>query len=347
MFDEFIRELRRLERPVRIPIDIPVDDNGYIDRQCPHNDCEALFKVLFDDWRNKVPDTEAYCPKCGVKEDPTNFNTKYQKKYIKKAAKAYAVNRVNRALKRATQRTKPRRFSNALMSFQIHVSYHASPVQVVLPPSASAVLRQDFWCELCSCQYSTVGSGYFCPACGHNSAINDFERNINTIYKTIDGLEEIKQALSDKYDPDTASNVVEKLLENQVEDIVTSFQRVVEALFRKLPNAESFTLNQNLFQRLSEGSDLWCRATGKGYDRYLSKFELQEMAMMFQRRHSLTHNEGMVDQRYVNKSGDRSYAVGQRLVIRKTHVKRLAAIVRKLVCNLQETVVADIELKES
>jgi len=49
----------------------------------------------------------------------------------------------------------------------------------------------------------------------------------------------------------------------------------------------------------------------------------------------------MVDQRYVDKSGDRSYAVGQRLVISVQQVQRLAAIITKLVGGLRDLVTAN------
>ena len=51
MFDEFIRELDQLglSQGVKVPIDLPLDDKGYFDRKCPHVECRADFKVLFDD----------------------------------------------------------------------------------------------------------------------------------------------------------------------------------------------------------------------------------------------------------------------------------------------------------
>jgi hypothetical protein len=51
---------------------------------------------------------------------------------------------------------------------------------------------------------------------------------------------------------------------------------------------------------------------------------------LFQQRHKLAHTEGIVDQDYIVKSGDTTYAVGQRLVIREGAVSRLAELVTKL-----------------
>ena len=342
MFDEFTRELRRLklDQGVQIPIGMPVDDKGYFDRECPHKECGAFFKVLFDDWHDKVPDAAAYCPKCGIKEDPAEFNTEWQRSYTQKFAQAYAAKQLDKAFSRAARRTMPKRLSGGLFDFEMDVTFHAGPTPVVLPSSAQEVLRQDFECGPCGFRYSTIGAGYFCPACGYNSAVKDFDQTIDTTLKVVEGLEEIKLILTRKYDLDAAANVEQQILEDQIKNLVMAFQRVAEALFCLLPNTTLFSFDQNLFQRIHDGSDHWFRATGKSYRDLLSTSELEEMATMVQRRHKLSHNEGMIDKRYVEKSGDFSYDVGQRLVIRKAHVKRLAKHVRRLVEGLRVIVTA-------
>ena len=56
MFDKLINELKMLERGVKIPVNLPVDDDGYFDRECHAETCHAEFKVLFQDWQEKVSD---------------------------------------------------------------------------------------------------------------------------------------------------------------------------------------------------------------------------------------------------------------------------------------------------
>ena len=125
------------------------------------------------------------------------------------------------------------------------------------------------------------------------------------------------------------------MLEDQIENLVTALQRVTEALFERLPNASSFTWDQNRFQRIDAASSLWQEATGNGYEAFLTTSELADLKTMVQRRHKLGHRQGMLDQRYVDRSGDRSYQAGQRLVIKRHDVKHLAKIVVKLVNELR------------
>lgn len=336
MFENFSRELRRLnlDRGVRIPIKLPLDDKGYFGRRCPHRECGSDFKVLFDDWRDKVPDEAAFCPKCGVRSQPEEFNTAAQRRHIVEVGKAYVTDQLNQAFGRAARSTRPRRISGGLIDITMKVSFKAGTRRLTLPPSADEALRQDLTCEQCHCRYSTIGAGYFCPACGHNSPVADFHRTLDMTLKTLDGLDRIKGALTAIHDADAADNFEQQWLENQVEDLVTAFQRVTEALFRKLPNASQFNCDTNLFQRVTDASRLWLSATGIGYEQMLASGEFDTLLIMVQRRHKIGHCQGMVDERYVRQSGDRAYDVGQRLVIRRPQVQGLAEILIKLVDNL-------------
>ena len=90
------------------------------------------------------------------------------------------------------------------------------------------------------------------------------------------------------------------------------------------------TSRVNDFQIVGKGSQLYKDATGKGYEEWLSDKELIKMNMLFQRRHLIAHNNGMVDQKYIDKSGDSSYIIGQRLVVKESDALTLLTIIKKL-----------------
>ena len=56
MFDDILRGLSRIPEQQEISVDVVLDDDGYYDRTCPAPECGNLFKVLFEDWRDEVPD---------------------------------------------------------------------------------------------------------------------------------------------------------------------------------------------------------------------------------------------------------------------------------------------------
>ena len=339
MFDDLIREIQNLKmvQPggVRIEIDMPLDDKGYFDRVCPKRSCKCNFKVLFVDWREKVSDECAYCPKCGGSAVPEEFNTQWQEDYIQEIASEYARNAVNEALGRAARKSRPTKISSGLFSISMSLKHTPSPVKVVLPPEADEVLRQDFVCSSCSSRYSTIGHGYFCPACGHNSAIRDFEHTLELSRKAIQAIPTIAESVRLIHDEDFAANLVEQIVEDQIENLITAMQRVTEALFKELPNAATIKVDVNLFQRVDDASQKWSEATGKSYADMLTVKELNFLNGMVHKRHKLGHCQGIVDQKYIDKTGDKTYLPRQRLRIQAQEVIDLTNVLERLVAGLK------------
>ena len=117
------------------------------------------------------------------------------------------------------------------------------------------------------------------------------------------------------------------LLESSIGDIVSAFQKFASCHYDKLTGK---TCRVNDFQIVDKGSQLFNDAIGKGYNEWLSADELRTMNLLFQRRHLIEHNNGMIDQRYIDKSGDNFYAVGRRLVVKESDPLTLLAIIKKL-----------------
>src|SRR4051794_18496217 len=119
---------------------------------------------------------------------------------------------------------------------------------------------------------------------------------------------------------------------------MTAFQRFADASYPRLPGYE-MPSRRNAFQNISEGDQLWSAAGGTSYSAILDGRELADLQRLFQQRHLLAHSQGIVDADYLAKSDDKTYTVGQRLVVREPAVKRLADLVEKLAAGLR----ADIQ----
>jgi hypothetical protein len=328
MFDKLLREMKKLESGVQVPIQIHLDDDGQLDRRCPSEECQANFKVLLDDWKNKVLDEAAYCPICRYEAKATEWNTPEQREYIRKAGLAYLQKVVHGALREDSQRFNAMHPRGGFI--ELSLSYRPSSPVIVIPPTAADCLRQHFACEACGCRYSSLGAAFFCPACGHNSAKTTFAKAVATVRASVSSLDAIKTALKAGPGDDVATDTARHILENGLVKLVASFQRYAEATFYSLPNATSFKVRKNLFQNLSESSTLWQSATGKGYEDFLDTPDLHVLKIFFQQRHLLAHREGIVDQEYIDKTQDTTYRVGQKLVIKDGAVNRLADLVERL-----------------
>jgi hypothetical protein len=325
VFDHLIRALRDLEgtHEVTVPLRAEPDSDGYIDKECPNKECLFSFKVHLDDWKSFVRDEEVFCPACGHCAPATSWWTTEQIEWAQKAAVAQFSERLDEAMERdaiSWNRSQPK---NAFV--KITLDYKKAGGPVLLPVGATEPMRLKIACNKCQCRFSVIGSAYFCPSCGVNAADHTFLQSLDKIEGALGTLPMIRDALGDR---DLAENTANLLIENGVVQAVTAFQRFVETLWMRIPDAAP--ARRNIFQNLKEGSAHWRTATGKDFSFYLDQEEYASMGRYFQQRHLLAHREGLVDANYIERSGDMAYQIGQRLIIREANVREFISLVRKL-----------------
>jgi hypothetical protein len=102
---------------VRLSISVPLDEEGYLDCQCPAENCRTEFKIHDDDWPAEVGDTRAFCPICRKEAPADEWNTPEQTTYLTDLAEAYVSGAIDRA-----QPSTP----NALLSFTQVIEHHNS-----------------------------------------------------------------------------------------------------------------------------------------------------------------------------------------------------------------------------
>jgi hypothetical protein len=329
MFDELMRELRRLETRQQIRVSIPSDDEGYLDRECPSADCLFAFKIHQDDWRDKVRDEEVFCPFCGHTAGSGEWLTQEQLAHAKQAAIAHIKGRIGTAMKRDAKTWNRRQPRNSFIRVTMDVKNRPQPVLV--PTAAAEAMRLKIACPACASRYAVTGAAFFCPSCGYNSAELMFSQAIAAIRNALDALGVIRAAIPDR---DTAETTVRLVIENGLQNAVTAFQRYAEALYARHPSAPA--ARRNVFQNLSEGSGLWHAAFGKEYSDHLDSGELAVLTRLFQQRHLLAHRQGLVDESYIARSGDTSYRVGQRVVIREMAVREGLVLIEKLAASMAD-----------
>lgn len=314
---------------MEIPITIHSDEKGYFDRECPNENCLYTFKINMQDWKEKVSDDEVHCPMCGHIDTADKWWTQEQLESMQEISASYAMSMITKELDKAfgklARSTRNNKFLKITYKPSKKITFQNNPI------GQSEEWETDITCEKCGTRYSVIGSAYFCPCCGHNSAVSAFNESTDSIEKMLKSLPEMKQLLTESYGRDKAETMCRGLLESSLGDIVSSFQKFASCHYDKLTGEIS---RVNDFQIVEKGSQLFKDATGKGYEEWLSDKELHDMNMFFQRRHLIEHNNGMVDQKYVDKSGDNSYVIGQRLVVKESDAYALLAIIKKLAIGL-------------
>lgn len=332
VFDDLLRELRRLERGDSVSVSIPADEEGYLERECPSDECQFVFKILEDDWRGKVSDEQVFCPFCGCSGTSDQWWTKGQIEYAQGVAKREVERRIGGAMRRDAQRWNRRQPKSSFLSIKMDVR-GARPAPVV--PIVPELMRLKIECPKCDCRFAVVGPAFFCPACGHNAADSMFGLSIRGIRSALDAIPQVQRAIADR---DTAASTMMIIVENSLQNGVTAFQRYAEALYDelRLQDPSLPRPRRNVFQNLAAGSEVWRAATGSGFDDYLSTTHLRDLNRFFQQRHLLAHRQGLVDEDYLTRSGDTTYSVGQRLVLREPSVTMALDLIEQLASSMEQ-----------
>lgn len=321
---------------MEIPVEIHSDEKGYFDRECPSENCLYQFKISMEDWKNKVSDDEVHCPMCGCIDNADRWWTQQQLEAMREIAVSWAMgyiqDELGKAFKKLERSTRNNKYCRITYKPGKKITFINNPI------GQMDEWETDITCNQCGTRYSVIGSAFFCPCCGYNSASDSFGESLDSIEKMLDSLEGMKALLTDSYGRDKAETMTRSMLESSIGDIVSAFQKFACCKYEELSQK---TGRVNDFQIIEKGSNLFRQVTGYDYSTWLNGSDLNVMSIMFQRRHLLEHNNGMVDQRYIEKSGDCSYSEGQRIVVRKEDAYNLLRIIKKLgmgLKNLQKEV---------
>lgn len=318
---------------INIPIELISDEKGYFDRQCPNPECEYIFKINMKDWENNVSDEEVHCPMCGHINASDNWMTKNQIEEVKKIAlswaKSYIQKELNKTFKKLEKNTKNNKYFKIEYKPGRKISFINNPI------GQSAEWENDIECKKCSTRYSVVGTAYFCPCCGFYAIEDIFNESLDSIIKMMSSIEEIKALLEQQYGIDKAETISRSMIESSLSDVISAFQKFAQSNFNTLTGRSA---RPNDFQIVEKGSNLYREELDNGYEKWLNEEEIEYMKLMFQRRHIIEHNSGLIDEKYLDKTNDTSYKIGQRLIVRKDDIAKLVEVIRKLGDGLRTTI---------
>lgn len=324
MFESVLQELKRLEN-MSVTVPLATDDEGFLPRECPKELCLFQFKVHGDDWSTIQDSSQVYCPKCGHSDLSTHWHTTQQLEHAKSEALKHLSGKIGNAFRRDARRFNQRQSRNNFISMKMKVS-GMKERSFIIPAAAAKAVELRTICTSCRKRFAVIGVAYFCPYCGDDCVTYTFESSMQKNLAKLDNLSLIEQALRES-NPHGAALTKQSLIESCIQDCVTAFQRLNERLFQRRSNANP---PHNAFQRLTDGSKLWRQLIGEGFEDWLSPPKLERLSIFFQQRHLLSHQDGIVDDTYIKKTGDQSYAIGQRLIITESVVRDMTTLTLEL-----------------
>lgn len=331
MFEDAIKALENL-KSLSIPIE--EDEKGYIDKQCPAEGCEFTFKLHKEHLESVVSNDNLFCPFCRHEAPSDSWYTIEQIEKGKEEAFNVAKNTFQNALKSGADKFNRRHNRKGFISMSMSVQGGTRQTHPI-PIKAADEMQLEIDCEGCSAKFAVIGSAYFCPVCGHNSATQTFSDSLRKIKAKKDNLNVVRLAIEDSAGKDEAALTCRSILETCINDGVMAFQRYCEGIYAQFGEPPF-----NAFQRIHQIDELWLKATGEGLRHWLDDEELKSLNTLYNKRHILSHNEGLVDEKYLSKSGDDTYKEGQRIVVLEGNIDVFVGLLEKMKAGIESAIEA-------
>lgn len=283
-------------------ISLPNDSDGRIARECPSDICSpGYFKVKTGTGITENQEV-AFCPYCRFNAEPTDFHTKEQLRYAKDIVVQEAHDGIEKALKDALGlgSSEKKRIGGDFLS--IELSYKSKPRPHVKRPFEEDV-RRDIICPNCGLDHSVYGLATWCADCGEDIFLIHVEVELNVVRIMLSDI--------DRRRGNFGVRVAAKDLENCLEDVVSIFEAVMRALTQRHLFASDATDNDverffkkigNSFQNVRRAEEIFLKEFNLPLFDGFSAQEIDELADVFEKRHPITHNLGIVDKKYIERA---------------------------------------------
>ncbi len=316
---------------------LPVNSDGRFSRQCPESTCSPGFFNLRSGTGLTGDDcTVCVCPYCGHRDDPQAFTTKNQEKFYESIIEREARQGMNRLAKAALGLDSfgRRRFGQRGGLFSVEVSYKSDP----LPPLrrlADGPLRRDLTCGHCGLEHAVFGLATWCPDCGRDIFRAHLLAETETVKRVLADVAAREERLGGR--------VAARDTDNALEDTVSIFEGVLRlltrrALLTRLPPAEfdaALKKIGNGFQNLARAEQLVRDHLHVGLFDSVEGAAVERVGVLFESRHLITHNLGVIDSRFVEKAQPFA-AVGREVLVRPADVEQALQFVESVVTSLHE-----------
>ena len=304
--------LRRLG--TSISISIPPDENRFTGRECPQPDCEGYFKIECGTGL-KGEGLPCHCPYCGHAAGHDEFRTKEQIEYAKSVAIRRITDAFHEDLKELEFDYKPKGASGIGVSLKVERG-RQPPIHYY----RERTLETEVVCTNCTLRYSVYGVFAFCPDCGQHNSLQILDKSLEVVGKMLEMATREEKVLA------------EKLIDNALEDCVSTFDGFGRELCRVNANkarnsAKAVRMN---FQNLEAARKGFLDLFGIDLSTGVEPEEWRAAVVAFQKRHLIAHRLGVVDQDYIDKTGDSRAVVGRKIIVDAGDVKVLVRTIKTL-----------------
>jgi hypothetical protein len=284
-----------------LTVSIPKDADGRRAMECPNAECSpGYFKV--------TPGTglsgqkTCFCPYCRKEAEPSDFTTKEQIRYAKEMVMREAKAEIHRALGDAfgIGSSGKKRLVDGFITMDVEMKPH-TPEHVWQP--FEETLRRDLVCPKCALNHSVYGLATWCPDCGEDIFMTHVHEEIKVAQAIVGDVDRRQRELGHR--------VAARDLENALEDLVSVFEATLKIQIRRQLKLAGQTEQQieaamkkigSRLQSVTNAITIVLEHCG-GIALFVANATLEsQLDRVFQKRHPITHNLGVVDRKYLDRA---------------------------------------------
>lgn len=281
-------------------IPIPTED-GLVGRECPNVECSpGYFKVKLGTGITEGQ-VLAYCPYCRQEGEPSDFTTQAQMDYALGVLKNEVVKGIDKSIQKALGLGSSHKKTYGSGMFKMEMSYKPGRPDFV-PRPLEEELRRDIICPNCGLEHAVFGLATWCPDCGKDIFICHVDTEFEVIQKVLSVIDKRREELG--------ARVAGRDIENGLEDTVSVFEAVLKIITKKLLAEMGITPEmiisrlekiRNSYQNINSAAKTFLTQTGFELFDSISQDEVETLKSIFEKRHPITHNVGIVDKKYLER----------------------------------------------
>lgn len=316
---------------VRFSVPLPTDEDGMVGRECPNEDCQPRYfkiapreEISPDTSSSQIEDEDVeellFCPYCGSSADTQQFITREQLDWVKSLIERDMVRTFQNIFKKTFDSN--RSTKGGMLSVQL--SYKPGRLPSVRH-YVEKKLKRTIECDECSYKYAVYGVARFCPCCGRGNLHLHLQHSISIIQILLSAKSEIEVQ--------GGKEAGYHLLGNCLEDCVSLFEGFLRVIYSNalrmiVPDtmhSQKISNIRNSFQNLTRAENIIRSDLGWELLDDMSSADREFIEIQFSKRHVITHNLGLVDERFQSQVQTWQRA-GQDIEIDSHDVARLLSI---------------------
>jgi hypothetical protein len=299
----------RTGRGFKLAVSMPVDEEGMSPCLCP-DDAEHRFKVVIGTHDDELGGDSMYCPYCGKQARADAFLRKQMARAraaMEQAATQYVHAEVDRILRNAFGPNRSRTSS-------LSVTYKPAsrPRRRPLPTFEVEPTRRSMSCMNCDTRFAVYSLATYCPRCGRLAPAQQFTTLVRL---ERDRIRVFDSLAADQRLHAEESGLITTTYEGAIKNGFGALETYLKEWFRRDATGVIKPPSSTTFQRLDDANALFKKHLGVDLEAAAGPDIWQAMHQAAAIRHVLTHNAGVIDEKFRGRMPSWHQALGQRLNI--------------------------------